>query len=76
MKQSFLGRVGFIYEHITRGNIKYGLLVRTVTESTSGYILNLEIYAGEGKKLQETIFTLFDYLDKITMSTKTTITIM
>jgi hypothetical protein len=26
------------------------LLVRMVTESTSGYILNLEIYAGEGKK--------------------------
>jgi hypothetical protein len=25
-----------------------------VTESTPGYILNLEIYAGEGKKLQET----------------------
>ena len=29
--------------------IKYGLLVHMVTESTSGYILNLEIYAGEGK---------------------------
>ena len=36
-----------------------------VTESTSGYILNLEIYAGEGKKLQETIFTLLEpYLDQ------------
>ena len=57
--------------------IKYGLLVRMVTESTSGYILNLEIYAGEGKKLQETIFTLLEpYLDQITMSTKTTITLM
>jgi len=45
--------------------IKYGLLVRMVTESTSGYILNLEIYAGEGKKLQETIFTLLEpYLDQ------------
>ena len=40
--------------------IKYGLLVRMVTESTSGHILNLEIYAGEGKKLQETIFTLLE----------------
>ena len=31
-----------------------------VTESTSGYVLNLEIYAGERKKLQETIFTLLE----------------
>jgi len=45
--------------------IKYGLLVCMVTESTSGYILNLEIYAGERKKLQETIFTLLEpYLDQ------------
>jgi len=45
--------------------IKYGLLVRMVTESTSGYISNLEIYAGKGKKLQETIFTLLEpYLDQ------------
>src|SRR5215469_13599735 len=44
---------------------KYGLLVRMVTESTPGYILNLQIYAGEGKKLQETIFTLLEpYLDQ------------
>ena len=36
-----------------------------VTESTSGYIFNLEIYASEGKKLQETIFTLLEpYLDQ------------
>jgi len=36
-----------------------------VTESTSGYILNLEIYAGEGRKLQETIFTLLEpYIDQ------------
>ena len=36
-----------------------------VTESTSGYILNLDIYAGERKKLQETIFTLLEpYLDQ------------
>jgi len=45
--------------------IKCGLLVRMVPESTSGYILILEIYAGEGKKLQETIFTLLEpYLDQ------------
>jgi hypothetical protein len=36
-----------------------------VTESTSGYILNLETYAGKGKKLQETIFTLLEpFLDQ------------
>jgi len=36
-----------------------------VTESTSGCVLNLEIYAGEGKKLQETTFTLLEpYLDQ------------
>jgi hypothetical protein len=34
---------------------RYGLLVRVVTESTSGYIGSLEIYSDEGKKLQETI---------------------
>jgi len=45
--------------------IKYGLLVRMVTESTSGYILNLKTYAGKGKKIQETIFTLLEpYLDQ------------
>jgi hypothetical protein len=45
--------------------IKYGLLVRVVSESTSGYIGNLEIYAGEGKKLQETILSLLEpYLDQ------------
>jgi len=36
-----------------------------VTESTSGYIVDLEIYAGEGKKLQETIVTLLEpYLNQ------------
>ena len=45
--------------------MKYVLLVCMVTENTSGYILNLEIYAGEGEKLQETIFTLLEpYLDQ------------
>ncbi|PNF16120.1 hypothetical protein B7P43_G03265 [Cryptotermes secundus] len=44
---------------------KYGLLVRVVTESTSGYIGNLEIYSGEGKKLQETILSVLEpYLDQ------------
>ncbi|PNF23122.1 hypothetical protein B7P43_G06682, partial [Cryptotermes secundus] len=44
---------------------KYGLLVCVVTESTSGYIGNLEIYSGEGKKLQETILSVLEpYLDQ------------
>ena len=34
---------------------KYGILVRMVRESETGYICNLEIYMVEGKKLQETI---------------------
>jgi len=45
--------------------IKYGLLVRMVTESTSGYILNLEFMLVKEKKLQETFFTLLEsYLDQ------------
>ncbi|PNF19822.1 hypothetical protein B7P43_G14053 [Cryptotermes secundus] len=44
---------------------KYGLLVHVVTESTSGYIGNLEIYSAEGKKLQETIVSVLGpYLDQ------------
>ena len=35
--------------------MKYGLLVRMVCEAVSGYICNLEIYAAEGKKLQDTV---------------------
>jgi hypothetical protein len=43
---------------------KYGILVRVVTESTSGYIGNLEIYSGEGKKLQEIVVSVLEpYLD-------------
>jgi len=36
--------------------IKYGILVRMVSEATTGYICNKEIYAAEGKKLEATIF--------------------
>jgi len=57
--------------------IKYGLLVHMVTESTSGYILNLEIYAGEGKNYRKLFSHFWNLiLIKITTSTKTTITIM
>jgi hypothetical protein len=34
---------------------KYGLLACAVTESTSGYIANLETYSAEGRRLNETI---------------------
>jgi len=36
--------------------IKYALLVRMVIERTSGCILNLEIYAGEGKNITGNYF--------------------
>jgi hypothetical protein len=37
---------------------KYGLLVKMVFEAVSGYICNMEIYAAEGKKLQDTVLSL------------------
>ena len=37
---------------------KYGILVRMVSKSETGYIRNLEIYTGEEKKLQETVSVL------------------
>jgi hypothetical protein len=44
---------------------KYGLLVRVVTESTSGYIANLKIYSAGGRKSKETIVSIFEpYLDQ------------
>ena len=33
--------------------IKYGILVRMVSEATTGYICNMEIYAAGGKKLED-----------------------
>ncbi|XP_059531352.1 piggyBac transposable element-derived protein 4-like isoform X1 [Myotis daubentonii] len=44
--------------------IKYGLLVRMVCESKTGYICNMEIYTGEGKKLNDSLLSLLrPYLD-------------
>lgn len=40
--------------------VKYGLLVRMVCESETGYICNFEIYTAEGKKLEETILSLLE----------------
>ncbi|GBM45478.1 PiggyBac transposable element-derived protein 4, partial [Araneus ventricosus] len=37
---------------------KYGILVRMVCESESGYICNFEVYSGVGKKLEETILSI------------------
>jgi hypothetical protein len=40
--------------------MKYGVLVRMVCEEVSGYICNMEIYAAEVKKLEDTVLTLSD----------------
>ena len=37
---------------------KYGVLVRMVCETVSGYICNMEIYTTEGKKLEDTVLSL------------------
>lgn len=37
---------------------KYGILVRVLSESQTGYICNMEIYCGQGKKLQDTVTTI------------------
>jgi hypothetical protein len=40
-------------------------LVHVVTESTLGYIANLEIYSAEGRKLKETILSILEpHLDQ------------
>ncbi|KAI4475939.1 hypothetical protein M0802_014972 [Mischocyttarus mexicanus] len=39
---------------------KYGILIRMLCESESGYICNFEIYSGQGKKLQETILSILE----------------
>uniref|UniRef100_A0A0N5C6W1 DDE_Tnp_1_7 domain-containing protein n=1 Tax=Strongyloides papillosus TaxID=174720 RepID=A0A0N5C6W1_STREA len=40
--------------------VKYGLLVRILSESDTGYICNLEIYTADGKKLEETILSVLE----------------
>jgi len=39
---------------------KYGVLVRMVCETVSGYICNMGIYSAEGKKLEDTMLSLLD----------------
>jgi len=39
---------------------KYGLLLRMVCETVSGYICNMEIYSAERKKLEDTVLSLLD----------------
>jgi hypothetical protein len=39
---------------------KYGVLVRMICEAVCGYICNMEIYSGEGKKLEDTVLSLLD----------------
>jgi len=38
--------------------MKYGLLVRMVCEAVFVYICNMEIYAAEGKKFQDSVITV------------------
>jgi len=39
---------------------KYGLLVRMVCEVVLSYICNMELYAAEGKKVEDTVLSLLD----------------
>jgi hypothetical protein len=44
--------------------VKDGILVRMVYEATTGYIENMEMYTTEGKKLEETTFSVLEsYFD-------------
>ena len=46
--------------HNSRKITKYGVLVRMVCETVSGYICNMEIYSAEGKKLEDTVLSLLN----------------
>jgi len=39
---------------------KYGILMRTVCEVVLCYICNMEIYAAEGKTLEDTVLLVLD----------------
>jgi hypothetical protein len=39
---------------------KYGVVERLVYEAVSGYICNMDIYTGEGKKLEDTMLSLLN----------------
>jgi hypothetical protein len=39
---------------------KCGVLVRMVCEDVSGFIRNMEIYAAQGKKLENTVLSVLD----------------
>jgi hypothetical protein len=36
------------------------VLVRMLCEALSGYVCNMDIYAAEGKKLEDTVISLLD----------------
>lgn len=59
----YRGRISFrTYNPAKR--TKYGILVRMLCESETGYICNFEIYSSEGKKLHETLLSVLEpYLD-------------
>jgi hypothetical protein len=44
--------------------VKFVILVHMVREATTGYFGNMELYTAEGKKLEETIFSVLEtYID-------------
>jgi hypothetical protein len=51
------GRLAF-RTYNTGEKTKYELLVRMVCEAVSDYICDMEIYAAEGKKLQDSVITV------------------
>jgi len=56
--------------------VKYGLLVRMVCESKTGYICNMEIYTDQEKKLNNSILSLLHHTSNWdTTYTKITTTI-
>ncbi|XP_017792101.1 PREDICTED: piggyBac transposable element-derived protein 4-like [Habropoda laboriosa] len=46
------------FVHTARKIVKYGILVRILCESTTGYMCHFEIYCAQGKRLIETIETV------------------
>jgi hypothetical protein len=55
----YWGRLKFL-TYNPRKITKYGVLVRMVCEALSGCVCNMDIYAAEGKKLEDTVLSLLD----------------
>jgi hypothetical protein len=53
------GRLSFRTYNLAK-IVKYGVLVRAVSEALTGYICNFEVYAGQGMKLENTILSVIE----------------